>query len=285
MLTRVDRMQLAVRDRAAAAETFGDLLGARKVREDRCQLCNAERTVVQAGISEFELLSPLGEGPVREHLERWGEGLFAAGFSTPDLPALSKHLSSRSILWRDEGEQVFIEPTQTPGMRIVLSPEKQRAAAGVITWLYEVTNIVDDHKAAAAFYADAFRLDPSRFSPIASKDYGYKGQLTLFDPPARLDRIELSQITDPSLAMGRFASKRGQSIYMCYAETGDVPAVIERLDKRGARYARRRDEHNPEGLFIHPTALHGVLMGVSRTNLAWNWSGRPELSRAAASPQ
>ena len=80
--------------------------------------------------------------------------------------------------------------------------------------------------------------------------------------------------------MGRFATKRGQSIYMCYAETDDVPGIIERLERRGARFARRRDEQNPEGLFVHPSALHGVLLGISRTNLAWLWSGRPELARA-----
>jgi hypothetical protein len=66
---------------------------------------------------------------------------------------------------------------------------------------------------------------------------------------------------------------------MCYVETDDVQAVQRRLQARGARYAGRSDDPNPEGLFIHPTALHGMLMGVSRTNLAWAWSGRPELAR------
>ena len=278
MLTRVDRMQLAVRDRAAAAKTFQDLLGAETVRDDESALLGAKRTVVQAGISQFELCEPSGDGPARDFIERWGEGLLSAGFSTPDLSALCKRLSERNILWRDEGEQVHIEASQTPGMRTVLSQDAERERAGPVQWLYEVTNIVDDHKAAADFYADAFGLDKSRFSPIKSEDYGYKGQLTLFDPPARLDRIELSQITGPERAMGRFAAKRGQSIYMCYVETDDVAGLIERLERHNAKHARRKDAHNPEGLFIHPSALHGVLMGVSRTNLAWNWSGRPELA-------
>ena len=282
MLTRVDRVQIAVRDRAAAEETFRDLLGAEKVREDSSDLLQAKRSVMQAGISEFELLEPVGGGPVRAHLERWSEGLLSAGFATSDLSALCERLSARSVLWREESRQVHIEASQTPGMRIVLSEEAERSPVGLIRWLYEVTNIVDDHQAAAAFYTGTFELDPSRFSPIASKDYGYAGQLLLFDPPARLDRIELSQITDPSLAMGRFATKRGQSIYMCYVETDHVAEIMERLDRRGARYARRRDEHNPEGLFIHPSSLHGVLLGVSRSNLAWLWSGRPELARSAA---
>jgi predicted enzyme related to lactoylglutathione lyase len=271
-------MQLAVHDRAAAEETFRAIFDAAKVGENESELNAATRSVMQVGISQFELLQPTGPGPVQEFLDRWGEGLLTAGFSTPNVSLLSRRLSEHNILWRDEGEQVYIEPSQTPGLRAVISPDADRERVGPITWLYEVTNIVDDHKASATFYAGIFGLDQSKFSPLASHDYGYKGQLTLFDPPNRLDRIELSQITDPERAMGRFAQKRGQSIYMCYVETDDVPAVIERLEKRGAKHARRKDAHNPEGLFIHPTALHGVLMGVSRTNLAWNWSGRPELA-------
>ncbi len=281
MLTRLDRMQLAVRDRATAEETFRTLFDAAKVREDESALLAAGRTVMQAGISEFELLEPTGDGLVQQHLDQWGEGLFAAGFSTPDVAALARGLSSQGVLWREEGGQIHIERSQTPGVRIVLSEDVERERVGIISWVYEVTNIVDDHKAAAEFYTQAFGLDASKFCPIASKDYGYKGQLTLFDPPNKLDRIELSQITDPERPMGRFAQKRGQSIYMCYVETDHVQDIIDRLEARGARHARRKDAHNPEGLFIHPRALHGVLMGVSRTNLAWNWSGRPELSGVA----
>jgi catechol 2,3-dioxygenase-like lactoylglutathione lyase family enzyme len=215
---------------------------------------------------------------VRTHLERWGEGIFAAGLATADISALCSRLSQARIDWRDEGQQVYVEPDQTLGMRVVLTPEAERERVGLIQWLYEVTNIVDDYEAAAEFYTEAFGLDPARFSPITSDEYGYTGQLLLFDPPARLDRIELTQVTDPSLAMGRFAAKRGQSIYMCYVETHDVSALIERLRQHGARWAGRTDDDNPEGLFIHPSALHGMLMGVSRTNLAWMWSGRPELA-------
>ncbi len=280
MLSHIDRMQLAVSDRAAAEETFRELLGAEKVREDSSGILAAKRTVVQAGISEFELLEPASPGPVQTHLDRWGEGLFAAGFSTTDLSDICSRLSSNDVAWREEGGQVFIEADQTAGMRVVLTSHSERTPVGLISFLYEVTHVIDDHEAAADFYVRAFGLDPSRFSPIASKQYGYTGQLTLFDPPARLDRIELSQITDPSQAMGRFATKRGQSIYMCYVETPDVGAIIERLKARGARWAGRSDDPNPEGLFIHPSSLHGVLMGVSRTNLAWSWSGRPELARA-----
>ncbi len=279
MLRRVDRMLLAVRDREAAADTFRAVLGAERVREDTSRLLGARRTVVQAGISEFELLEPSGEGPVRAHLERWGEGILAVGFSTADLSGLGSRLSQRGVSHSEEDGRLWIASDQTPGMNVLLSPDEERSPVGLINWLYEVTNIVDDHQRAAAFYADAFGLDPAKFSPIHSDRYGYTGQLLLFNPPQQLDRIELTQITEPSLAMGRFAAKRGQSIYMGYVETDDVAAVQRRLDEREARYAGRSDDPNPEGLFIHPTALHGMLMGVSRTNLAWSWSGRPELAQ------
>ena len=72
MLQRVDRMQLAVRDRAIAADTLAEVLGAERVQEDDLRLFNATRTVVQAGESEFELLEPAADGPVASHLERWG---------------------------------------------------------------------------------------------------------------------------------------------------------------------------------------------------------------------
>ena len=127
--------------------------------------------------------------------------------------------------------------------------------------------------------ADTFDRDASRFCPIKSEQWGYSGTLTLFDPPSRLDRIELTQTTEPSLAMGRFFARRGPSIYMCYAETGNTGAIRERLEARGSRYTAGR-ENGGGNLFIHPTALHGVLMGISRANLAWTWSGRPELARA-----
>ena len=279
MLQRVDRMQLAVRDRAIAADSFAEVLGAEMVQEDDLRLFNATRTVVQAGESEFELLEPAADGPVASHLERWGEGIFAVGFSTDDPGALARRMDDRGLHFKEEGGQIFIEPDQTRGMRTVISRASEREPVGLISSLYEVTNIVEDHEEAASFYADTFDLDASRFCPIKSEQWGYSGTLTLFDPPSRLDRIELTQTTEPSLAMGRFFARRGPSIYMCYAETGNTGAIRERLEARGSRYTAGR-ENGGGNLFIHPTALHGVLMGISRANLAWTWSGRPELARA-----
>ncbi len=126
-----------------------------------------------------------------------------------------------------------------------------------------------------------FGLDPARFSPISSKRFGYEGTLTLFDPPARLDRIELSQtFADRPGAMRRFVERRGgDSLYMCYIETHDFDALKARLLEAGAALIPRGPDIAVErdGLWVHPKSLHGMLLGVSRTTLAWEWSGRPEL--------
>jgi hypothetical protein len=280
VLERVDRIQLAVTDAAEAARAFQEILGAEPSREERSDYLNAQRTVLALGESEVELCAPLGAGIVRAHLDRWGPGLLTAGFSVASVAALRAHLFAEGIEFAKEGEQTYLEPTETVGMRVVVSPATASRRLGLVSHLYEVTNtLVSSWEAAAERYTRLFALDPARFSPITSERFGYAGTLTLFDPPGRLDRIELSQVTRPDTAMGRWAARRGDSLYMCYAETEDVGAIVRRLTRRGARFTPRGGDPSVErdGLWIHPSALSGLLLGVSRTSAAWEWSGRPEL--------
>ncbi len=154
MLEHVDRMQLAVRDRAAAAQTFVDIFDATVVGDDELKPAGAKRRTVHAGTSEFEFLEPAGDGLVAEYIAAWGEGLFAAGFSTRDVAAVAARLSSKGVRYTEAGNQLLIEPDQTPGLRMVISPEAGRPMVGLIRYLYEATNLIDDHTAAAGFYAD-----------------------------------------------------------------------------------------------------------------------------------
>lgn len=274
-------MLIAVRDRAAAAATFSAVIGAEKVGDGSLALYNASRTTMRAGDSEFDLLEPAGDGPVAELLDSRGEGIFGAGFSTPDLDDLTRSLEDNGVRFGHEGDSLFIEPDQTHGMRTAIRQSEPREPAGLISFVYEVTNVVDDHKATAGFYARIFGLDQSRFSPIDSDMWGYVGTLTLFNPPERLDRIEITQTTDPARSMGRFYERRGQSVYMCFVETPDAGAIKARLDAREGRYQQLANDP-AAGLYIHPSALHGILMGVSATNVAWRWSGHPELAPSSA---
>lgn len=281
MLSYVDRIQIVVPDRSAAVERWRALFGAEQTGEDGSRLLNAHRTTVQAGRSLFEFLEPAGPGPVEDFRERWGQGLYGVGFSTPDLGIFARHLDSQRVGFAHEGAAIILESGATPGMPTTVVQDEQRDSVGHIRCLYEVTNPVVDWQDTAANYTRIFELDPTRYSPIKSELYGYSGTLTLFSPPDRLDRIEITQ-TFGDGAMDRFYRRRGPSLYMCYIETDDVAALAARLRTNHLRFSDSEDRPPETGLFIHPSALFGMLMGVSRTNYAWVWSGRPELAGAGA---
>jgi len=283
MLKRVDRVQIAVADSKAAERTVAEVFGGEVLRRDKAAPLGASRTTLQAGTSLIEILEPDGAGAVNDFVSKWGSGLFAAGFSVEDPDAAARHLEKCDVKFDRSAGQLYLDPAATIGVRTVISQHHERPPVGAIKWLYEVTNVVGDWKAASDRYVRIFGLNAGKFSPIESKQFGYTGTLTLFDSPTRLDRIEIAQITDPNLAMGRFHQRRGDSLYMFFVETDDVGAIAQRLEARGARFAaHRRDEAGLAELFIHPSAFLGVLIGVSRTEHAWTWSGDPDRARRAA---
>jgi catechol 2,3-dioxygenase-like lactoylglutathione lyase family enzyme len=283
MLKRVDRVQIAVTDTAAAEKVVQEVFAGELIRRDKAAPLGAKRSTMQAGSSLIELLEPDGSGAVQEFISKWGGGLFGAGFSVDDPGAAAHHLAKNGVNFEQSAGQLYLDSAATFGMRTVISQHHERAPVGALKWIYEVTNVVADWKAASERYARIFGLDATKFSPIESKQFGYTGTLTLFDPPARLDRVEISQVTDANLAMGRFHQRRGDSLYMFFVETDDVGALEQRLQARGSRFAAHtRDEAGLAELFIHPSAFLGVLIGVSRTEHAWTWSGDPARAKRAA---
>lgn len=283
MLKRVDRVQVAVADLDAAEKVSNSIFGAEPLRRDEVAPLHAHRATVQAGSSLIEFLQPAGAGPVKDFVDRWGQGLFAAGFSVDDLDAAAHHLKGQGAKFDQASGQLFVDPSSTFGMRVVISPKHERVPVGLIKWIYEVTNVVADWKAAAEKYTRLFGLDASKFVPIESKDFGYTGTLTMYDSPARLDRIEISQPTKNDLAMGKYHGKRGDSLYMFFVETEDVSAIAKRIEATGSKAnVWRKDEAGAAEMFIHPSQFLGVLVGVSRTDVAWIWSGDPERAHRAA---
>ena len=278
MLNYVDRIQMVVPDRKAAVDRWKVLFGAEQVGEDGSRHLNAHRTTVQAGRSMFEFLEPAGDGPIQSFRDTWGQGLYGVGFSTPDLPALAKRIEGKCPTVDEKGH-LYLAETKF-GMPTVLVQHEPREHVGHIRCVYEVTNPVTDWEQATNYYTDLFGLDESKYCPIGSKLYGYKGTLTLFDPPNRLDRVEVVQTYEGSGAMDRFYRKRGDSLYMCYIETDDVHALEARLQANNLRYSPGEGRPDGTNIFIHPQTLFGMLMGVSKTMYGWAWSGHPELAGA-----
>jgi hypothetical protein len=283
VITRIDRIQLAVAEPAPVAAAFRRLLGAEGVGEDRVAALAARRTTLRLGGSEVELLAPDGEGEVARALRAGRGGLFAAGLATAEPGRLRERLAARGVACHEEGGQLLLAESAlgVPGLRTVVSPEAEREPAGLLRFLYEVTLLVPDWKGAAEVLAERLGLDAGHFAPIRSAEYGYEGTLTLFREGA-LDRIEAVTPGDPAKTMGRFFARRGPSLYMVYAESDQSHELRERLlADAPAAWTGPRDGAVPDNLFVHPKALGGLLLGVSRTSFAWTWSGHPERVRPA----
>lgn len=275
----IDRIQLVTPDRAATAAAWSALLDAEVAGEDKLAALAARRTTLALGTSEVELLEPDGAGAVADFAAAaGGAGLFAAGFAVEDPAALAAHLRARGVDPSEHGGQLWLDPAVTggSGLRVVVSRAEARARVGLIERLYEVTNLVADVAAATDALAATFGLDPGAFVPIRSDNYGYEGVLTLFQA-GELDRVEIIDPFDASKTMGRFFAKRGPCLYMCYAETDRPAEVRERaLAHAPGHWTGPRDGERPDNQFLHPRALGGVMLGVSRTTFAWSWSGAPE---------
>ncbi|MFQ5698069.1 MAG: VOC family protein [Myxococcota bacterium] len=279
---RIDRVQMAVPDRARAAEGWIALLGARHEGDDRVKGLGALRSRYRLGCSWLELLEPDGSGVVSEAVARRGAHLFAAGIGVPDVGALAARLAEHGVSSLAEGDQLHLDSAATGdhGLRGVVSSDAEVERVGRVEHLYEVTNLVHDVDAAVARTAALLGLDSSVFVPIDSPHYGYRGTLTLFDPD-RLDRFEVIQPHVPSNTMGRFFGRHGECLYMAFAESGDLDTIVDLARERGLPFTAVPAQGDPPTtVFLHPQALGGMMLGLSWPGSAWTWSGHPERARS-----
>lgn len=280
MLEKLDRVVLAVRDAGAASKTFEAIFDTKVERTEPSSALGADVTLLQCGTDHIALAVPTGGGPIADHLDQWGEGIVGVAFAAKDLDAVRKQIEGSGVPVIDDDGALLLDPAKTHGLLTYVVPSAERQRVGTISFLYEVTHLVRDWQGVSDVWTRIFGLNGAKFSPIKSDQYGYEGMLTLFDPPDKLDRIEVVYPHDSEKAMGRFFVKRGEGPYMFFCECDDMAALRERLRAAGARFAPEKEPETPNSLFVHPSATHGVLIGVSPKNLAWVWSGRPELARA-----
>jgi hypothetical protein len=283
MLTNIDRVQLVVEDRKAAAEGWKTLLGAEHVRDDKVACLGALRSVYQVGSSEVELLEADGTGPVEASLTARGRPhLFGAGVATPDLDALVAHIEKTSAALTKEGKHAYVtfrEAGQND-LRFVVSERVERAPVGLIDRLYEATILEGSYQPLIDSVTKLFGLNADHYSRITSDHFKYDGYLTLFHPD-ELDRFEIITPTSPETTMGRFHGRQGRAFYMSFAETPHILKIEERAKEAGAGLTVDRPEGRAETemadqMWLHPPALGGMMLGISRPSRAWNWSGRPD---------
>ena len=273
-------MQLAVPDAAAAAEGWTALVGAEHHRDDEVPPLRARRSTYRIGTGFVEFLEPDGAGTLADVVQAREGHLFCGGVSTPDIGPVVARLRSKGmepVVYRG---QAFLHPSVAgdDGVPLVLSADDPQPKTGLVDFLYEVTDLRHDASGWTKRYADLFGLDDKVFVPISSDAYGYEGVLTLFDGD-RLDRLEVITPTDPDKTMGRFFAKQGESLYMCFAETGELGEIHRRTIERAAPHTANPQtdaDGAPSGMFLHPKAMGGVMLGLSRRTGAWQWSGHPD---------
>src|SRR5713101_8743226 len=134
MLKRVDRVEIAVTDRASAERTVAEVFGAELVRRDTASPIRAKLSTMQAGTSLIELLEPDGTGPVQDFVSKWESGLFGVGFSVDDIDAAAHQLKKSDVHFEQFDGQLYLDPRATFGMRTVIGTRHERAPVGAIKW-------------------------------------------------------------------------------------------------------------------------------------------------------
>lgn len=284
MLKTVDRILVAVNDLAEAEANYVDILGATAIGDFQSTYLKANIRRMAIGTSEVELCCPTGPGPVMQRLQTRGEGLIFGGVTTDDLGSLRQLFNEKGLAYVEADSRIYPSTDALYGLPLAISQRSVATlppAKGPVDFLYELTMALKtDWDIVAQRYSDLLGLNRSYEVDITFARFGYTGTLMKFQPD-HLDRIELAEAHDTAFPMGRFTAKHGDGLYMCYIETNDLADIIARLEKHGRSWTRRTTTTiERDGLWIHPSALNGVLLGVSRSTLAWGWSGNPERVRA-----
>ncbi len=288
MLSKIDRVQIAVPDALAAAQGWIDLLDAEPDGRDRVAGLGASRLSLRVGTGIVEFLQPDGVGVVADAVGARGAHLFAAGASASDMEGLTARLAAKGVAPLAQGGQLHLNEDNTgvAGFRLVLSEAKARPRVGLIDFFYEATILSANRDGLMSHLNDLLGLDPKNYSEITSENFGYTGTLTLFEK-GKLDRLEVITPTREGTTMERYFSKFGQSLYMAFAETPDMRAIEDRAMALGAgftvdRPADRDASKIADQIWLHPRALGGMMLGLSRPSMAWFWSGHPERVEAVA---
>ncbi|WP_313070402.1 VOC family protein [Melaminivora sp.] len=278
MLNGIDRIVVAVNDLEQAIGNYEYLLDAELVRRWKSPYMAAEVAEMKIGGSAVELCVPEGGGLVADKLQS-REGLAAGGICVKSLQGYAEHLQSVGVEFTQAEDRIYISGAQLHGLPLVITEGEKAIDASpgaLVTHLYELTVVLDTKwETVAQNYSEKLGIDRQHEVPITFERFGYTGTLMKFHPD-QLDRIELSEAHDESFAMGRFSKRHGDGLYMCYVETNNLGEIIRRLEARNGKWTRRTTEPvERDGLWVHPSMLHGVLLGISRDTLAWGWSGNP----------
>jgi catechol 2,3-dioxygenase-like lactoylglutathione lyase family enzyme len=188
VLTSVDHIVLAVRDLAAATDTYRRLLGLEPSWRGRHPAYGTANTLFRLENTYLELLAPAGDGPLAEHVRAWltqhGESPFALAFGTDDVDAAAATLRAHGLQASDPADgtgrdertgaerrwrNVFLPPSATRGVPLIIIEHRSPAdalpaavpfagAAAAVAACDHVVVQSADADASRALYGDALGL-------------------------------------------------------------------------------------------------------------------------------
>jgi methylmalonyl-CoA/ethylmalonyl-CoA epimerase len=120
----LDHVAILVRDADAAIAYFQAAFGLPLVSDERVAAAGVRLAYLAAGPALLQIVEPIAAGPLRDDLERSGEGLHHLCLATDDIEATVARLAPErrgEIAPGGRGRRTFFLPDPPHGLRIELT--------------------------------------------------------------------------------------------------------------------------------------------------------------------
>src|SRR5439155_22376055 len=131
---------------------------ARDAHDGQSSELGARDVAIRVGTDAIRLAQPTGPGPIQDHIDKWGEGIVGVYFSSRDVDGVAASLKANGVNPKEDGTAIYVDASQMHGLHTVVVPFEERERVGLISFVYEVTHLVDDWKAVSGFITKAFGL-------------------------------------------------------------------------------------------------------------------------------
>ena len=95
--TGLKRYSIGVRDLDAALDYYTNFLGGTRSYDAARPAIAANAVGIQLGDSVVELMTPTGDGPLLDHLNRYGDGIRSTVFAVRDIAQAQSYLESKGL--------------------------------------------------------------------------------------------------------------------------------------------------------------------------------------------
>jgi methylmalonyl-CoA/ethylmalonyl-CoA epimerase len=92
-ISGIDHVAVLVEDIEAALPYYTETLGFTVISDDRVEAVKARLVMLQLGDGRLQLVTPIADGPIAEHLRTHGEGLHHIALKTAQIDTVVTQLS------------------------------------------------------------------------------------------------------------------------------------------------------------------------------------------------